>query len=154
MAHFTLMYVLGGLPEGAVGQWIEGEVAITPGKFALTADVCRFTAIGEFSLYRVEIAADTRFVAPLFLALLSTIAQPPFTPTGAGLRLEASGDPRVTEGEVARLLDPAVRSAAGDYRLPAVIREDLDRQLTRIAVTRRLQELCGRSPRTEEPRLC
>lgn len=100
---------LGVLPDHTPGQWIEASALIDgPRAFQFEARLCNRTPSGDQSQYRISSKVEGPFTAPTILALLTLCTLPPFTPTDDSMDIFVHGDRWLTDGALARLMDPSV----------------------------------------------
>ena len=139
MPQCHIQLVLGELPEEMHGQWVEATTIIEEaGAFHFRADLCRQLECGEFSIHTVATAIPHQLTAELLLALVAFCARAPFTPSKGGLRINVSGDPASTGGEVARIMEPQVRFAVNYEEIPEEVADRLNDQLRRVGEQREL----------------
>lgn len=139
MTQCKIRTILGALPEGHHGQWLEATVSIIePECFEIRVDLCERCEITCLAMHRVDLDVPQPFTAELVLAVLAYIAKRAFSPTRNGLAIWASGDIELAKGELARLLEPEVRIVGEEMHLPPHLRHKLDAELRRALTHRGL----------------
>lgn len=110
MKPCVIRIILGELPEGVSGRWIESTVTIHDANtFRFRADLCVRLMDGTFSIERIEQSIAEPFTAECILSMLTYLAHERHMPTETGLVVCAAGDIALSRGEVARLLKPEIR---------------------------------------------
>ena len=110
MDYCIINVIVGKLPDGAPGRWIEATIKLhNEHAFTFQADLCVRQPDGTFSLDRIEQTVRQPFTAECILAMLAYLVAPPHEPTRTGLHVYAKGNIALTNGELSRLLEPEVR---------------------------------------------
>ncbi|MCT2559417.1 hypothetical protein N0B51_10545 [Tsuneonella sp. YG55] len=121
---------LGVLPDHTPGQWIEASALIDgPRAFHFEARLCNRAPSGDLSQYRVSSKVEGPFTAPTILALLTLCTLPPFTPTDDSMDIFVHGDRWLTDGALARLMNPSVALEVTLNDIPRRCQDALVKQL-------------------------
>lgn len=139
MQNCHLRFELGKPQENQPAQWLEGEFRLSPDNFGVEAHICARWEEDAYSQHTVALGVEQPFSAEAFLDLLELLCQPPFEPPFRDLRLDSSGNPVISNGEIARIVDPELMAASVGPSLPAVTSQEVEEKLVRIARTRAIE---------------
>lgn len=139
MQNCHLRFELGKPQDHQPAQWLEGEVQISQGHFSMEAHLCARRADEIYSQHSVSLNVAQPFSAEALLDLLALLVEPPFEPSHRDLRLKASGDVPVSNGEIARIVDPELFAASVEPGLPSDAIDEVKAKLGRIERARAIE---------------